>query len=195
MECKFANGSGLLVNCALAGLKVNQSRVCEALCKPEWKDGAEPTSVDLLPIVVIEQMNPRILASRPMQATLPADAGQASSSMPNKKPSLPSRMLAFGKAFLDWLAAGRPIVPAAEYYRRIETCKGVPDAKNPNHRTRCQWLNGESCDKCGCVLTIKMQMATTHCPLEGEDRRWDVYEGTDTTVGPEGGPGACGGCA
>jgi hypothetical protein len=72
-------------------------------------------------------------------------------------PPLTIQAVNLGRAFWDWAVSGFSMATEAEQARRLEVCRA------------CEWFVPESvrCRHmgCGCYLTVKVKLLTSHCPL------------------------------
>ena len=62
----------------------------------------------------------------------------------------------FGKAMLDWLKEGLPLVDAATHQSRNDTCKS----------NECGQYRYYQCMDCKCITYLKTKLATEECPRQ-----------------------------
>lgn len=72
-----------------------------------------------------------------------------------EKPNLFKKIKSFIKSFLKHWWAGSPEVSKRKFKQRMNICRG------------CEFYNksGNSCNKCGCNLSVKAKWKTQKCPI------------------------------
>jgi hypothetical protein len=59
----------------------------------------------------------------------------------------------FTQSISTWVGAGLPVAKSESINNRRILCQA------------CEHFNGHLCTKCGCLMAVKIRMATAECPV------------------------------